>query len=242
MESPGIFLSFMAGVFSIASPCILPIIPSFLGYITGVSTSELYSTFDKKKHHRAILLDTFLFGVGFSTVFLFFGAVIGFIGESLVFNRPIFEKIAGLMIIFFGLQLTGLIQLKSLMKERAFHLPIRFQKIHHLRSLLIGIFFSFSWAPCYGPIVGTIFTLAATKANFLEAISLFIFYSLGFMTPLLVIAAFISRTNLFLKKIKKFTKYSSLISGIFVIILGVLLLTNQLGSIVNWVNLMQESL
>ena len=236
MQDPGIIISFIAGIFSIVSPCILPVIPSFIAYITGLSVSENYKQIDKKSYHRKLIIDTLLFGIGFSTVFLLLGAAVGSLGEFLLLNRPIFEKIAGVMIIFFGLQLTGIIKIQSLLKQKNWEIPEKLKKISYLRSLFIGIFFSFSWAPCYGPIIGAIFTLAATKANFWQAVLLFLFYSLGFMLPLLLITIFISKANLFVKKVRKFTKYSSLISGIFVIILGVLLLTNQMGTIVNWVN------
>ncbi len=236
MHTPGIFISFLAGVLSIASPCILPILPSFMAYLSGISFSQDYRFIDKKNLRGILVLDTILFGLGFSLVVLFLGATVGLIGQTLLLNRPIFEKIAGVIIILFGLQLTGILKIKTLLKEKKLELPQALKKIRHLRSFLIGIFFAFGWAPCYGPIMGAIFTLAATRANFYQAIWLFIFYSLGFLLPLLLIAIFITQLNLWLKNFKNFARISSLISGILVIMLGVMLLTNNANLLANWLN------
>ena len=133
MYSPGIVIAFFAGVLSVASPCILPIIPSFMGYITGVSLSDGYSKLHKKVARRKLFINTLIFGAGFSLVFLMFGAVIGVIGQTLVLNRPIFQTIGGIIIIFFGLQLTGLINLKFLMKEKKLELSPKLKKMEYLR-------------------------------------------------------------------------------------------------------------
>lgn len=235
MSSPGIIIAFFAGVLSIASPCILPILPSFLGYIGGVSLSQ-----DKKikgkEAKRKLYLNTLLFGLGFSIVFLLFGAVIGVVGEMLVLNRPIFQTIGGIIIILFGLQLSGLINIKMLMKEKKFELSPKLRKMEYVRSVLTGIIFAFGWAPCYGPIIGAIFTLAATQANFGQAMLLFFFYSLGFLVPLFIFTFIIAHASEKLKKYQKAAKYSAIIAGGFVMLLGFLLMTNNLGTLVNWIN------
>ncbi len=236
MYSPGIVIAFFAGVLSVASPCILPIIPSFMGYITGVSLSDGYSKLHKKVARRKLFINTLIFGAGFSLVFLMFGAVIGVIGQTLVLNRPIFQTIGGIIIIFFGLQLTGLINLKFLMKEKKLELSPKLKKMEYLRSLLVGILFAFGWAPCYGPIIGAIFTLAATEASFGQAMMLFFFYSLGFLVPLLLFTYLIAHASQKLKKFQKLAKYTSIVAGIFVILLGFLLMTNNLNILVNWIN------
>lgn len=237
MYSPGIIIAFLAGVLSIASPCILPILPSFIGYITGVSLSEGYKKLNKKEANRKLLINTLLFGIGFSIIFLLFGAVIGIVGETLVLNRPIFQTIGGMIIILFGLQLTGLINLRFLLKEKKLELNPQLKKLQYVRSLLMGVFFAFGWAPCYGPIIGAIFTLAATQANFGQSIMLFFFYSLGFLAPLFIFTYLIGHATNKLKKIQKVAKYSSIVAGVFVILLGFLLMTNNLSILVNWINL-----
>lgn len=257
MENPNIFIAFLAGVLSIASPCILPIIPSFIGYITGVSLSTPYQGLSPKELRLKLLLNTISFAVGFSLIFLLFGAVIGLIGETLVLNRPIFQKIGGVIIILFGLQLTGIFQFKALVKEKRFELPEGFKKLsynaersecaykpsgfceakHLIRSFFTGIFFAFGWAPCYGPIVGAIFTLAAAQASFPQSLLLFFFYSLGFLLPLIILSLMVASAGKLLKKFQKAARYSSIIAGILVIILGVLLFTNNLSILVNWLNL-----
>lgn len=237
MENPNIFFAFLAGVLSIASPCILPIIPSFIGYITGVSLSTHYQGLSQKELRSKLLLNTISFAIGFSLIFLFFGAVIGLIGETLVLNRPIFQKIGGVIIVLFGIQLTGVFQFKALVKEKRFQLPGGFKKLSYLRSFFTGIFFAFGWAPCYGPIVGAIFTLAAAQASFSQSLWLFFFYSLGFLLPLIIFSLMVASASKVLKKFQNAARYSSIIAGILVIILGVLLFTNNLSILVNWLNL-----
>lgn len=237
MYSPGIIIAFFAGVLSIASPCILPVIPSFLGYITGVSLSEKYKKFDKKEARKKLLINTFFFAIGFSIIFLLFGAVIGVIGQALVLNRPIFQTMGGIIIMIFGLQLTGLINIGALMKEKKFQINKKIQRADYIRSFLTGIFFAFGWAPCYGPIVGAIFTFAATQANFGQAMLLFFFYSLGFLVPLIGFTFIVATASTHLKKIQKVSRYSSIIAGSFVILLGFLLMTNNLSILVNWINM-----
>lgn len=237
MNSPGIIIAFMAGMLSVASPCILPILPSFLGYITGVSLSDGYKSLQKKDVRNKLFLNTLLFGVGFSLVFLFFGAVIGIIGETLLLNRSMFQTIGGVIIVLFGLQLTGLIRLNFFMKEKKFELSAKMKKMEYLRSFIAGTFFAFGWAPCYGPIIGAIFTLAATEANFGMAMLLFFFYSLGFLVPLFLLTYLVTHASERLKKFQKFSKYSSIIAGGLVMLLGILLMTNNLSLLVNWINM-----
>jgi cytochrome c-type biogenesis protein len=236
MHSPGIIIAFLAGMLSIASPCILPILPSFLGYITGVSLSHTYRNHDKKTAIRKLMLNTLCFGIGFSMVFMIFGAVIGTIGQIFLLNRPVFQTIGGIIIIFFGLQLTGLINLNFMRKEKKIEMNLKLKRGEYLRSFLIGVFFAFGWAPCYGPIIGAIFTLAATGANFWEAVMLFSFYSLGLLIPLLLFTFVIAHTSQKLKQFQKIAQYSSAVAGVFVIFLGVLLMTNNLGTLVNWID------
>jgi len=240
MPSPGIIIAFVAGILSVASPCILPVIPSFIGYITGVSLSHGFRKLKKKEAMRKLLINTLFFGIGFSIIFILFGAVIGAIGEMLVLNRPIFQTIGGIIIMIFGLQLTGLVNIPSLMKEKKIHpdetKPV-LKKIGYFRSFLMGILFAFGWAPCYGPIVGAIFTLAATQANFGQAMLLFLFYSLGFFIPLIIFTILIAMASEKLKKIQTFARYSSIVAGLFVMLLGFLLMTNNLNILVNWINL-----
>lgn len=238
---PGIVFAFLAGVLSILSPCILPIIPSFLGYIGGVSLSQDLQKLEGRKARRQLFINTLFFGVGFSTVFLFFGAVIGAIGQALVLNRPIFQTIAGIIIIIFGLQLTGLVNLKFLLKEKKLETPRWFKKMAYLRSLITGGLFAFGWVPCYGPIIGAIFTLAATQANFMQAMLLFFFYSLGFLVPLFIITFIIAFTAQKIKKFAKIARYTSVLAGALVILLGMMLLTNNLSPLVNSINLIYNN-
>ncbi len=155
----------------------------------------------------------------------------------LVLNRPIFQTIGGIIIILFGLQLTGLINIKWLMKEKKFELSPKLKKMEYARSVMTGVIFAFGWAPCYGPIIGAIFTLAATQANFGQAMLLFFFYSLGFLLPLFIFTFLIAHAAEKLKKFQKAARYSAVIAGVFVMLLGFLLMTNNLAWLVNWINM-----
>lgn len=236
MEKINILVAFIGGILSIFSPCIIPILPSFLGYISGISLSSELKNSHQKTVQLKLFLHTLFFTIGFSIVFLLFGAVIGILGKFLLTYQEILQKLGGIIIIIFGLQLTGIFKFKFLLTEKHLQLPSNLEFKSYFRSFIIGIFFAFGWTPCYGPVIGTIFTLAASSANFNTSLMLFFFYSLGFIIPLLIMSAFIGHISKFLKKYPIVFKYSSYISGFLMISLGILLLTNQLNILVNWIN------
>ncbi|MBD3270000.1 hypothetical protein GF376_00575 [Candidatus Peregrinibacteria bacterium] len=230
MENINIPIAMIAGVFSILSPCILPVLPSFLAYITGISLTEKQT---KSKH---LVLHTIVFAIGFCLTFLTIGAVIGSLGQFLLIHQDILQRIGGIIIILFGVHLTGLIKIKPLLKEFKINLKDTHNTGSYLRSLTIGVIFAFGWAPCYGPILGSIFTLAAASGSFNQSMLLFFFYALGFVIPLIIMAFFIGKSIKFFKKNQFIYKYSSLIAGSILIILGLLMLTNTISIIVNHLN------
>lgn len=232
-----ILVAILAGALSVLSPCILPVLPSFFGYITGVSLSKPYTKLEKKTLYKKLLFNTVLFALGFSIIFILFGAVIGTVGQFLLHQRNILQQIAGVIIIVFGLQLTGILKLKTFLKEKKFELPEWIKHTEYLRSFVTGICFAFGWSPCYGPIVGTIFTLALSKTDFWQAMLLFTFYSIGFVIPLLMLSILVGIFSVRIKKLSAISHYISIGAGFIVIFLGILLLTNQLNIFTNWLNL-----
>lgn len=240
MDQINLAIAFLGGIFSVFSPCILPVLPSFLAYITGVSLEEITVTKSKQnafKFNLQLLLNTFFFALGFSLIFLLFSAVIGGLGKFLVINQTVLMQLGGLIIVILALHQLEIIKIKFLLNE----VKLKDQTTHKfkgwLRSFIVGIIFAFGWAPCYGPIIGAILTLAATSSSFYYSILLFVFYSLGFLIPLVIFSLFIGFFSQLLKKHRQVLKYSSKIAGILLLILGILMLTNLFPYIVNWLSL-----
>ncbi|MCC6643654.1 hypothetical protein IT411_02795 [Candidatus Peregrinibacteria bacterium] len=228
-----VFITFLAGILSILSPCVLPVLPGFIAYFAGITVTEAKS---KIRQHQ-LILNTLAFSLGFSTTFLMFGIIAGSISLFLVQNQIILQKIAGFILICFGLLQSGLIKIPALQKEWRVDQQNTFKKFpHYLRSLLIGILFAISWTPCYGPIIGGIFTLTASNSTFWTAIGYFLIYSLGFTFPLIIIAFSLEKSSRWLGQHKKFFAIANIIAGLLFILIGLLMLTSSLGNIVNWLN------
>jgi cytochrome c-type biogenesis protein len=239
MDQINLAVAFLGGIFSIFSPCILPVLPSFLAYITGVSLEEIASKSKQNnlKINLQLILNTAFFVLGFSLIFLLFGAVIGGLGKFLVINQIALMQLGGLVIIILALHQLEIIKIKFLLNEVKLQDKTTHKFKGWLRSFLVGIIFAFGWAPCYGPIIGAIFTLAATSTSFYYSLLLFAFYSLGFLLPLIIFSLFIGFFSTWLKKHRHLLKYSSKLAGILLLILGILMLLNLFPYIVNWLSL-----
>jgi len=237
----GVLVSALAGVGSFFSPCILPIIPAFVSYLSGTTLSEIQSQNQgtggtsvavKKSTRLNIFLNTVYFVLGFSLVF----AVLGVILNSLLINvgtsfQATFQTIGGGVIIAFGAYLILSSKIRVLNFERRMtHIP-RF-KTTYLTSFMFGAAFASGWTPCVGPILGTTLTLAATSPG--AAYNSLLAYSLGLGVPFLITGAFFSQSTKVIKKMIKHLKYFNPIMGAILIILGILVLTNQLSMIGNF--------
>jgi len=237
----GVLVSALAGVGSFFSPCILPIIPAFVSYLSGTTLSEIQSQNQgtggtsvavKKSTRLNIFLNTVYFVLGFSLVF----AVLGVILNSLLINvgtsfQATFQTVGGGVIIAFGAYLILSSKIRVLNFERRMtHIP-RF-KTTYLTSFMFGAAFASGWTPCVGPILGTTLTLAATSPG--AAYNSLLAYSLGLGVPFLITGAFFSQSTRVIKKMIKHLKYFNPIMGAILIILGILVLTNQLSMIGNF--------
>ena len=214
-----IFIAFGAGLISFLSPCVLPLIPGYISYISGSSLNELI----EKKH--ANLIPIILFTVGFSIVFIIFGAASTFLGQLLLQNSFELRIVAGVIIIIFSLQIIGVINLKFLNYEK------RIQTSNNkniFSPIIIGVAFGFGWTPCIGPILGSILALAATEESINKGILLLFFYSLGLAIPFILSGYLIQKFLVFSKNFKKNINLVSKIGGIVLLITGILILTNQL--------------
>ena len=214
-----LFIAFGAGLISFLSPCVLPLIPGYISFISGASLNELL---EKKRINPVPLI---LFSLGFSFVFIIFGAAASFLGQLLLENSNTLRIVAGLIIIIFSFQLIGVININFLNSEKKFYT----QRNNNIWfSFIVGMAFGFGWTPCIGPILGSILALASTEETILRAIILLSFYSLGLAIPFVLSGYLIQRFLMFSKNFKKNINLVSKIGGLILLITGILILTNQL--------------
>ena len=224
----------LAGLGSFAAPCILPMIPAFLAYISGTTLSELNQSDGSKTvsiNRSNIILNSIFFVLGFSVVFSTFGVIINSVlstssGEFI----EGFNQVGGIIIIGFGIFLLLSTKISKLNMEKKFF-PKR-SKASYPMSFIFGLAFAAGWTPCVGPILGTILTLAATTPS--VAFNLLLVYSLGLGIPFILMGVFYSRANRLIRSMSKHLKYYNIILGGFIIVLGGLVFTNQLAYIANF--------
>ena len=215
-------LPFAAGLISFLSPCVLPLIPGYISFISGQSLQELLS--EKKVNFFPLVL----FCLGFSTVFIIFGATASFLGQILLQNSQVLRIVAGIIIIIFSLQLIGFINFSFLNVEKRLEAK-KTQSI--VFPYIIGLAFGFGWTPCIGPILGSILALAAIEETLGKAVFLLILYSLGLALPFILSGYLIQKFLLFSKNFKKNINLISKLGGIILLITGILILTDQLQAI-----------
>ena len=211
-----------AGLISFLSPCVLPLIPGYISYISGSSLNELIA----KKNINLIPL--ILFTAGFSIVFILLGAASTFVGQALLQNSYELRIAAGLVIILLSLHIIGLINIKFLNFEKRIDARIN---SNFYSPILIGMAFAFGWTPCIGPILGSILVLASTEENINKGILLLTFYSLGLAIPFILSGYLIQKFLIFSKNFKKNINLVSKIGGIILLLTGILILTNQLQAL-----------
>ena len=214
-----LLIAFGAGLISYLSPCVLPLIPGYVSFISGQSLQNILES------KRINILPLVLFCLGFSTVFIILGASASFLGQTLLQNSNILRIVAGIFIIIFSLQLIGLINIGYLNLEKRFEAK-KTQSV--LFPYIIGLAFGFGWTPCIGPILGSILALASIEETLMRAIILLSSYSLGLAIPFILSGYLIQRFLLFSKNFKKNINLISKIGGIILLITGILILTNQL--------------
>jgi len=211
-----------AGLISFLSPCVLPLIPGYISYISGSSLNELI----EKKNIN--LIPIILFTIGFSLVFIIFGAASTFLGQVLLQNSYELRIVAGLVIIIFSLHILGIINIKFLNYEKRINTNI---SPNLLSPILIGMAFAFGWTPCIGPILGSILVLAATEESLSKGVMLLFFYSIGLAIPFILSGYLIQKFLIFSKNFKKNIKIVSRIGGFILLITGILIITNQLQAL-----------
>ena len=217
-----ILVAFGAGLISFLSPCVLPLIPGYISYISGNSLNELI---EKKNINLTPII---LFTVGFSIVFIIFGAASTFLGQVLLQNSYELRIAAGLLIVILSLHIIGIINIKFLNYEKRIQTNTN---TNFYSPILIGMAFAFGWTPCIGPILGSILVLAATEESINKGIMLLISYSLGLALPFILSGYLIQKFLIFSKNFKKNINLVSKIGGLILLITGILILTNQLQAL-----------
>ncbi len=215
-----LIIAFGAGLISFLSPCVLPLIPGYISYISGESLGNIV------EKQKKILLKTILFSLGFSLVFISFGATASFIGNLLLEYSNSLRIVAGLIIIIFSLQLIGILNLNFLNKEKRIYTKNYSNNLFF--PLIVGAAFGFGWTPCIGPVLGSILALAATESSIGKGILLLSFYSLGLAIPFVLSGYGISKFLEFSKNFKKNIRRISISGGIILLITGILIITNKL--------------
>jgi len=228
-ESISYAVAFTAGFLTFLSPCLLPIIPSFIAYITGISLGDLNDPVKKSAAKARSIIHSLLFITGFSLVFILFGLTATFIGKALFHYQKVIQIAGGMLITLFGLYLIGILKLDFLGKEA----KIRFKSAGAscLGSFIVGVTFAAAWTPCAGPILGSILLLAGTKTSVAEGARLLGAYSLGIALPFFITALLINTFTAYLNKFRKFIGMVNVISGIFLVLIGILIMTNYMNVI-----------
>ncbi|QQS39147.1 sulfite exporter TauE/SafE family protein [Candidatus Woesebacteria bacterium] len=218
-------IALMAGVVSFLSPCAVGLLPTYIGYVTGIAIEDLKKK-GYKPYRKKMILASLLYTLGFSTVFVLLGTTAA--GLGVIFRQyslPI-QQIGGLIIIFFGLEFSGLIRLPFLSKTYKFSLPTWVEKTHYVKSFLVGVIFATAWSPCVGVVLGSILALAATTHQALSGAMLLFVYSLGISIPFLIVTFTLISAPKYLKIFTKYTHIISIIAGSILVIVGLMLVTN----------------
>lgn len=228
MAEVTLVIAFIAGLVSFLSPCVLPLIPGFLSYMSGVSTSEAGNS---SKARMIVFLNTIFFVLGFTIVFSILGVLINSIFADAAFGiRTWLGRIGGVIIILFGLVLMKALKLPFLEKEHKF--KVKKFRISYITSFMFGLAFAAGWTPCVGAVLASILTLAALSAK--NALYLLISYSLGLTLPFLITGLFVSRMQEFITRHEKVFNYINVAFGILLVILGIMVFTNTLSLISNF--------
>jgi len=234
MDFALIIPSFIAGLLTFLAPCTLPLVPGYLGFISGASLEDLKDTEKAQKARWKIFWNGVAFVLGFSGVFVILGTLAGFAGAALVPYRIWLTRIGGIFVILFGIFMLNVIKIPFLSAEKRLRVPNIFQRGNALNSVILGGAFGLGWTPCVGPILGSILLLASTSATALQGAFLLSVFSAGLAIPFLIIAAGIGSASQYINRISKYLNAVSVIGGIFLILLGILLVTDNIGLLVSY--------
>lgn len=233
----GIVAAFVAGTISFLSPCVLPLVPGYISIVSGISLDELQAS-DQTSIRRTVVLNSFLFILGFSVTFIAWGATATVIGQLLQQNLEIFYRFAGILIVIFGLHLIGVIKIPFLYRDTRFHNVGKPRGL--VGAFVLGLAFAFGWSPCIGPILGAILTYASKQDTAYAGIGLLAVYSAGLGLPFLLTSLGINRFLSFYSRFKLHLRKVEVASGVFVVAIGLLIFSNNLSRFASWFGPMND--
>jgi cytochrome c-type biogenesis protein len=224
--SLGLLVAFAAGLLSFLSPCVLPLVPSYVGFLTGMTLSEL------KGRRRAALAHALLFVGGFSLIFVLLGASATALGSALRYHQVWLQRAGGALVILFGLLCLGVFRVGFLEQER--RLQLRHKPLGYLGSALVGMAFAAGWTPCIGPVLGAILSLAATTTDVARGMLLLGIYSAGLAVPFLAAALAVDRFLAWFQRFRRFLPWVMRVSGALLVFVGVLMVTGEFTRLAGW--------
>ena len=233
-QDVSILIAFSAGFLSFISPCVLPLVPSYITYITGVSFKELTDQEARAKLRWATISHSCLFILGFSLVFILMGASASYLGQILVRYQKWIMRVGGVLIIIMGIRFSGLISIPFLDVEKRFELKQK--PIGYLGSFIAGIVFAAGWTPCIGPILSTILIYASTSQRLVTGIVLLACYSLGLGIPFFLSSLAFSMFLSAFEKVRKYMRVIMVVSGLFLVAIGILFITDAFTSLTSYMN------
>lgn len=238
MDFTLISASFIAGVLMFLAPCTLPLLPGYLAFISGVEPKKIKEAQKDKDKMRTlqvrVVTNGFMYVLGFSVVFVAFGALAGLIGAAAIGQyRVLLTRVGGVFVILFGLFMLNIIKVKGLSRDKKVEVPAIFQKGRPSTSFLLGVAFAIGWTPCIGPILASILLLASTSGTVPQGAFLLGVFSIGLAIPFLFIAWGIGSAYERIEKIHVYMPIISKVGGVFLVVLGVLLFTNNLGLLIS---------
>jgi cytochrome c-type biogenesis protein len=227
----GVVVAFTAGLFSFLSPCVLPLFPSYLSFVTGMSVSDLTAELSAAARRR-VLLHSLAFILGFSLVFVSLGASFSAAGQFLMDYRDVIRRFGGVLIVIFGLYIAGVLKVGFLGRTQQWQ--IREKPAGYLGSLAVGVTFAIGWTPCVGPILGAILSLAGTAETVQRGVGLLVAYSAGLGVPFLLSAVALGGFLKFFKSYRRFIPVVERAAGVLLVIVGLLVFTNYYLVLNSW--------
>ncbi|MFQ5329889.1 MAG: cytochrome c biogenesis CcdA family protein [Thermodesulfobacteriota bacterium] len=240
-ENVSITFAFLGGLLSFASPCVLPLVPAYVSFVTGISFEELTNSSDDKGIKKTIFVNSIAFVLGFTVVFVGLGASASFMGQFILTYQDIIRKVGGIVIILLGIHIIGIINFNILQREKRLHF-FREKPAGLLGSFFVGIGFAAGWTPCIGPILATILIVAASSDTVGFGILLLVAYSMGLAVPFLLTSVGI---NTFLKhfsRLKRHMRVVSIVTGSFLVVMGLLIYSNYFAIFTAYLNSIIPSL
>lgn len=235
MDITLIIPAFIAGLLTFLAPCTLPLVPAYLGFISGASAEELRDLLRAGRARRRVFLNGLFFVIGWSAVFILLGTLVGYISASLLVPYRLWlGRIGGIFVIIFGLFMLDVLKIPLLARTWQPRVPAIFQRGRPVNSLILGGAFGIGWTPCVGPILGSILLMASTSATALQGALLLAIFSLGLAVPFLAIAAGIGSAGRLIERFSGTLRVISVIGGLFLIGLGILLLTNNMALLISY--------